>query len=242
MLTTDHLETNIHAVGALWGAVLGGRKGCWGAFGGAPGPVSPRAPPGAGAPPLPAARHLRTCPHTPPPPGADAPGDAGGDGGAAAALQGALHDGGEQGGEGGAWLGAWLAAPDATPLPRGARGAPVAVHPCPLTPAAPLSCPRTPQVGFCPTGWSMGRTSKGLNKRGRRSQNGSVVLYQVGPRPPRAPRARPPASRAGGAAAAGAGAFAPLRPLQHHARPAVPCDCSIHRHPAPGTPAAGALL
>jgi hypothetical protein len=28
----------------------------------------------------------------------------------------------------------------------------------------------------------MGRTSKGLNKRGRRSQNGTVVLYQVGGR------------------------------------------------------------
>ncbi len=38
------------------------------------------------------------------------------------------------------------------------------------------------QVGFVPTGWSMGRTSKGLNKRGRRSQNGTVVLYQVGGR------------------------------------------------------------
>ena len=35
------------------------------------------------------------------------------------------------------------------------------------------------QVGFCPTGWSQGRLSKGLNKRGRRSQHGTVVLYQV---------------------------------------------------------------
>lgn len=35
------------------------------------------------------------------------------------------------------------------------------------------------KVGFCPTGWSQGRVAKGLSKRGRRSQHGTVVLYQV---------------------------------------------------------------
>ncbi|KAI8467405.1 MAG: beta-lactamase-like protein [Monoraphidium minutum] len=36
----------------------------------------------------------------------------------------------------------------------------------------------TTVVGFCPTGWSQVRESKGL-KRGRRNQSGTVVLYQV---------------------------------------------------------------
>ncbi|KIZ07917.1 DNA cross-link repair 1A protein [Monoraphidium neglectum] len=36
----------------------------------------------------------------------------------------------------------------------------------------------TTVVGFCPTGWSQVRSSKGLT-RGRRNQAGTVVLYQV---------------------------------------------------------------